>query len=390
MSTGVRLPNRTPGHIIALRSSRAAGTDSRLRFPPLYSLPQARRLVPYARIGDARPVDPVHARHAGLLALAGIVATSAQATSGGGGSGKGTIKALKGGDRKVGEASNRTYALPVAGALFEYTTSASKAADPSSTGWTAFPSATDATGVATVQVDPGTYYVRERSVPSGFASYGPVKSLYFDPSSDVPSSARPYVARVKVESGKVTEAYPNRDRSGDPDDWDTTYPGDSGSPFVNVRDNASFPSVCGINILLVLDRSGSIGPYRTTYRDAAKAFVDSLDGTPTQIGILSFSVDGQLVPGRLGHRRASRTSPLDLSQGGQRRGAQRDDRRRLRQPRAAARTGTARCRRRPRRRASRPTRRPARRPTPTSSSSSPTATRPRAAPTAPTPAPTST
>ena len=246
-----------------------------------------------------------------MLALLGSTAAAAHATDG-------TIKAIKGGDRKVDETSNRSYALPVGGALFEYTSSAAKAADPASTGWTAFPSVTGASGTATVSVPAGTYFVRERTVPAGFSNFGPVKSLYFNPSSDVPSAARPYVAKVKVEHGEVTEAYPNRSASSDPDDWYKTYGGDSGSPFVNVRDNQSFPTSCGVNILLVLDRSGSIEPFKSTYRDAAKAFVDGLAGTPTQIGILSFSAGSNGVNSyQDGSGSSSLTrSPLDLGAAG--------------------------------------------------------------------------
>jgi uncharacterized repeat protein (TIGR01451 family) len=245
-----------------------------------------------------------------MVALLGSAATAAHAG--------GTIKALKGGDRKVDESGSRAYALPVAGALFEYTTSDAKAADPASTGWTAFPATSNASGAATVDVPAGTYYVRERTVPSGFANFGPVKSLYFNPSSDVPTSARPYVAKVKVENGQVTEAYPNRSASTNTDDWDKTYAGDSGSPFVNVRDNAAFPGSCGINILLVLDRSGSIEPFKSTYRDAAKAFVSALDATPTQIGILSFSAGSSGVNSyQDGSGSSSLThSPLDLGAAG--------------------------------------------------------------------------
>jgi uncharacterized repeat protein (TIGR01451 family) len=246
------------------------------------------------------------------LALLALLAPAAASASGG------TIRALKGGDRKVDESSNRTYALPVAGALFEYTSSKSKAADPASTGWTAFPSVTDASGAAAVNVAAGTYYVRERTVLGGFANYGPVKSLSFDPSSGVPTAARPYVAKVKVENGRVTEAYPNRSAAADPDGWDSTAGGDSGSPFVNVRDNPAFPGTCGINILLVLDRSGSIEPFKSTYRDAAKTFVNALAGTPTQIGIVSFSAGSNGVNSyQDGSGSASLTrSPLDLSASG--------------------------------------------------------------------------
>ena len=70
-----------------------------------------------------------------------------------------------------------------------------------------------------------------------------------------------------------------------------------------------------MNILLVLDRSGSISPFRNTYRDAAKAFVNALDGTPTQIGIVSFSVAANSYQDGSGSSSLTQ-SPLDLSDSG--------------------------------------------------------------------------
>ena len=145
-----------------------------------------------------------------------------------------------------------------------------------------------------------------------------MRSLSYDPNSSVPSDAEPYVAKVIVEAGEVTEAYPNRNPSSDTDNWNATSGGSTGSPFINVRDNETFPNSCGINILLVLDRSGSIDPFKETYRDAARAFVNALDGTPTQIGILSFSAgDNGVNSYQDGSGSASFThSPLDLSVAG--------------------------------------------------------------------------
>ena len=259
------------------------------------------------------PVRIVRSTLAILVMLAFLGASSASAQVG-----NGTIRAIKGGDRVVGDTGNRTYASPVAGAGFEYTTSEADATNPASGGWTAFPGLTGVDGTATVSVPPGTYFVRERTVPTEFGNFGPVQSLSYDPNSSVPSDAEPYVAKVIVTAGQVTEAFPNRSPSSDTDNWNSTSAGSTGSPFINVRDNEAFPNSCGINILLVLDRSGSIGPFRETYRDAARAFVNALDGTPTQIGILSFSAgDNGVNSYQDGSGSAAFThSPLDLSVAG--------------------------------------------------------------------------
>ncbi len=79
-----------------------------------------------------------------------------------------------------------------------------------------------------------------------------------------------------------------------------------------MRDNQALAPGCGQNLLLVLDRSGSIEPYEDIYAEAAKQFVQHLDGTPTQIGIISFNNNVnsyQPATGSSSYYRA----PLDLS-----------------------------------------------------------------------------
>lgn len=217
-----------------------------------------------------------------LLSMGAFDAATASAADG-------TIIATKGGDRSASSANagSTTYADPVAGATFEYTTG-----NPTlpATVWTAFPSATGVNGQASATVPPGTYYVRERSGGPGTSNYGPVQTLRWGGASNPPE--QPYVARVSVVSGQTTYAYPHTNNNATPSNW-TPFNGPSGSnngsPFINVRDNQAAISGCGQNLLLVLDRSGSIQPYESEYANAAKQFVEHLNGTPTQIGIISFN-----------------------------------------------------------------------------------------------------
>ena len=225
-----------------------------------------------------------------LLAMVATPVSSASATNG-------TITVLKAGDRNPADHTAGSYAVGLAGAVFEYSTSESFASIAGT-----FP-ATDASGAATKSVAAGTYYVREKTAPSGWTDMGPVQSLYFDPGSSTPDSARAYVSTVVVSSGQTTTTYPDRSSSSEQE------AGDSGSPFVDVRDNASFPSYCGTKIQLVLDRSGSISPYKNDYKLAVDAFIDALDNTPTQIGITSFNTD-------VNTDGISAQSPLPLSTAG--------------------------------------------------------------------------
>lgn len=223
-----------------------------------------------------------------LAALGLILAFAAVSTASAGASG--TLVVTKGGDRtSSADTSGATpYASPEADAMFEYTQDNTLP----QTGWTAFPSVTAVDGKASVELPNGIWFVRERTGGSGFSNYGPVQALAFDPTSGSPVAQEPYVARVLIEEGQTTYAYPHSAIDSDPDAWTPTNSGsasNNGSPFLNVRNNGVEPQVCGTNILLVLDRSGSINSFQNSYEAAAQAFVNKLDGTPVQIGIISFS-----------------------------------------------------------------------------------------------------
>ncbi|MGW9168963.1 hypothetical protein [Agromyces sp. NPDC055658] len=63
----------------------------------------------------------------------------------------------------------------------------------------------------------------------------------------------------------------------------------SGGIWQNSRVNPVAPQQCGIDVALVIDLSGSVAPYETQLKNAAKDFVDALTGTPSQIGIYTFN-----------------------------------------------------------------------------------------------------
>ncbi|MBK5111675.1 MAG: VWA domain-containing protein, partial [Thermoleophilia bacterium] len=237
-----------------------------------------------------------------IMTLGAATAASASAT--------GDLVVTKGGDRTAtnNAQGDPSYADAVDGALFEYTTDNTLP----QTGWTDFSAVTDANGQATESLSADTYFVREKTAGTEFTNFGPVQTLSYN-------NPQPYVARVTVVDGQTTFAYPHTNNLElDPNFWTPNNTGNgpigearnNGSPFLNVRDNGTAPAVCGINILLVLDRSASITPYEASYRAAAKAFVDNLTGTPTQIGIISFASDVDSYTGGvspLSH------SPLELT-----------------------------------------------------------------------------
>jgi len=249
----------------------------------------------------------------GILIRALLLATAIFVTMGivsaASASADGTLIVTKGGDRSASAnvSGATTYASPVQGAVFEYTTG-----DPTSPGttWTALP-ATAANGQASATLAAGTYYVREKTGGTGFSNFGPVQNLSFN-------GSQPYVARVTIQNNQTSYAFPHSNTNGTPANWTPTNSGsatNNGSPFINVRDNDTLPPGCGTNILLVLDRSGSIDPFKDDYEAAAKEFVNQLNGTPTQIGIASFNSSVNSYQPATGNSNFYH-SPLDLSVAG--------------------------------------------------------------------------
>jgi uncharacterized repeat protein (TIGR01451 family) len=53
--------------------------------------------------------------------------------------------------------------------------------------------------------------------------------------------------------------------------------------------NNPAPDKCGLNIALIVDRSGSTDDFDSDYKNATAAFVNGLAGTPSQIGIVTFA-----------------------------------------------------------------------------------------------------
>ena len=55
--------------------------------------------------------------------------------------------------------------------------------------------------------------------------------------------------------------------------------------------NPALPQRCGINVMLVLDESGSIGSNAENVRRASRAFLNALSGTASQVSIIDFSTN---------------------------------------------------------------------------------------------------
>ena len=209
---------------------------------------------------------------AGLVAGAiGLAAAPALALS------AGTLEVHKGGYRDTANNGATNFALPLEGATMEYSTASNFV--PA----TAFPLPTNAAGTTSATGLSGTYYAREKTAPAGWSN---ISTLDWGGTSNKPYTS----TATSVVSGTPTA-------SADP----------GSVPFINERVNPTIQTSCrtGLNVLMVIDTSGSTNGYGLQYQAAANAFIAQLGGTNTTLKIASFASTS--TPG---------TTPYDLSTAG--------------------------------------------------------------------------
>ena len=59
--------------------------------------------------------------------------------------------------------------------------------------------------------------------------------------------------------------------------------------------NPDLPTRCGVNVMLILDSSGSIGNNAKNVTDAARGFLTALAGTGSQVAIVNFDETATLA-----------------------------------------------------------------------------------------------
>ena len=191
----------------------------------------------------------------------------------------GTITATAGGAR-TGTDTDAAYANGVSGVGFE---KAVWVSDPATASWSAL-CTTDATGSCTsVSLANGRYLVREApgGAPAGWRN---LTQLAWGGGSTGSSPTRAYVGDVTITTNSSVTVRPSTD-------WSPTAASTTSGRFILAKDNPALPSHCGLDVLLLLDRSGSITSQKDTYKAAAKQFVSTLNGTPTRLKIYSFAAN---------------------------------------------------------------------------------------------------
>lgn len=110
---------------------------------------------------------------------------------------------------------------------------------------------------------------------------------------------RDYAEAIKqhVRRGRYMECATNSATGNDysPDQVGYTVP--SGYTADIAEDGIRYQTSSSLNLILVIDRSGSMYSSRTTVKSAAKAFLDDLKDTAARVAIVSFNNDAQVDAG---------------------------------------------------------------------------------------------
>ncbi len=147
---------------------------------------------------------------------------------------------------------------------------------PASTGF-ADTCVSTAAGACTLQVSANrTYTVTQAGTPAG----------WFDSPALATGSGAAVVSRV-YNSLRVAVGNANVTIPVPAPNSDTAPTARSGTWALSTND-PPLPAACGLRIALLIDLSGSVSPNLATYKAAARAFVESLAGTPSTIAIYTF------------------------------------------------------------------------------------------------------
>ncbi len=181
----------------------------------------------------------------------------------------GTLVINAGGDRVGGAIAGAS------GAVFSIFTDAALTvpATPATCG------PTDANGVCSVSLPPGTFYAVETTAPPGYQTLPQLATDPNDTTRDYTNSIGPFT----ITSGSTLTIPDNTGLS-------TTDFNYSSGKYANRRVNPPLLSACGFNIALLFDMSGSIDDTEFgQMKDAAKDFATTLGGTPSAIGLYPFA-----------------------------------------------------------------------------------------------------
>ncbi len=219
---------------------------------------------------------PSAARSLLLLVLLGTLCAPAGAQA------AGTITVTAGAVRSATD-TDSGYADALDGVTFQ---KADWVSDSATASWSTLCTTGTPTGACTSpSLNNGRYLVRQSpgGAPSGWRA---LTHVAWGGGSSGASPTRGYVGDVSVSNGSNVTVRPSTE-------WSPTGLSTASGRFVAAKSNPALPERCGLDVLLLLDRSGSITAQESTYRAAAKQFVSTLNGTPTRLKIFSFAEDAR-------------------------------------------------------------------------------------------------
>ncbi|MCR2802229.1 SpaA isopeptide-forming pilin-related protein [Microbacterium sp. zg-Y818] len=185
----------------------------------------------------------------------------------------GTLVLSKGGER-----TGAQTVAPLAGATFSVYSGGTETepdTDPANLVGTC---ETGTDGLCEVSVPSGAqYWVVETAAPEG---YQIIDS--FDVGTSASATQQPYRLRTAVIPAGETVTYPQQAGGN-------TNLQARGSQWANAAINPTLAQTCGLRVGLLVDLSNSLQSSQQDLRDAAAGFVDTLEGTPSSIGIWTFA-----------------------------------------------------------------------------------------------------
>ena len=171
------------------------------------------------------------------------------------------------------------------------------------------------------------FWVRQTGAPNGYYTN---PTLRTGQSTAAETQATPYSFQVPLPTspglqGGQTYSSTTTGSNGFMLGTGATERKASGGIWQDSRVNPVLPVTCGLRVGLVLDFSGSTGPFNAQLKQAANTFVDSLVGTPSSMALFSFSYNSPAegatqnfptadsgIDGRPGHRIQGPLRELDL------------------------------------------------------------------------------
>ncbi|HEX5859998.1 MAG TPA: hypothetical protein VFY91_17955 [Microbacterium sp.] len=127
------------------------------------------------------------------------------------------------------------------------------------------------------------YWVIQSSVPPGYYANASLRTG----AASGPGTSTPYRFRTGTQL-RANTTYSSQDA----DDFmlaSGSAPTASGGIWQQSRVNPTIAQSCGIDVALILDLSGSVGPSLPQLKQAADTFVNALQGTPSRMSLFSFS-----------------------------------------------------------------------------------------------------